>query len=295
MFTRSIYFNVNYLRGFLASFCFIIVEKIVVTCYNFSYEVGVSMKKLKAFVFALLLFFLSTNSVFAVCDATESNTLNSLAANVRASYEIVQLESDEDVSFPDGITEEEADDFVFYRRYFRIHINNITEELYVVVTNETTDESTTYTYADAVDGTITIDALVTTQIMNYTIEIYSSSATNCANTKLYTTYLTTPKSNPYSSNAMCEGIEEFYLCHEYLSVDTDYSYYDLVEMMASYRDGHIDEDGDEIVEEPVEEETGFGDFLKENIAVVIIVVVVIIAAGGLITFVVIKKQRSKVV
>ena len=170
------------------------------------------MKKIRVFTLAILLFFLSTN-VYAVCDVTESNTLNSLATNVKVSNEVVEVEvpMDENVNPPDGLTEEEDQNFVAYQDYFRIYISNVTEELYVVVTNESTNESKTYTYDDVENGVITFDEKVYVFITSYKIDVYSSDKTNCPDTKLYTLYLTTPLYNSYSETAVCEGIEDFYL------------------------------------------------------------------------------------
>ena len=251
------------------------------------------MKKIKVFTLAILLFFLSTN-VYAVCDVTETNTLNSLATNVRISYEVVQVEVPVDEGFnpPDGLTEEEDQNYVAYRNYFRFYISNVTEELYIVVTNQSTNESTTYTYEDAVDGIITFDARVFIEIVNYTIDVYSSSATNCPDTLLYTWYETTPMYNSFSESNLCEGIEDFYLCHEYLSVETSFDNFE--RLVQEYRDGHIDDNGEEIVT-PEEPDEGFLGFISDHLVEVIIVAVVIVAAGGLITFVVIKKQRSRIV
>lgn len=251
------------------------------------------MKKIKAFAFTFLLFFLSTN-VYAVCDVTETNTLNSLATNVRISYEVVQVEipMDENFNPPDGVSDEDMEDYVAYQDYFRFYISNVTEELYVVVTNQETNERRTYTYDDVVDGVITFDEVVGISITNYTIEVYSSSATNCPDSLLYTWYETTPMYNVFSESSLCVGIEEFYLCHEYLSVDTSFENFN--QLVGEYRAGHIDDNGEEITE-PVEDDGGFFEFIGDHLVVVIVVAVIIVAAGGLITFVVIKKQRSRIV
>ena len=250
------------------------------------------MKKIRVFTLAILLFFLSTN-VYAVCDVTESNTLNSLAVNVSANYEVIEKEVpiDENYNFPDGMNEELLEDYVATREYFRIYIANVTEDLYVIVKNQGTGEEVTYTFADVVDGIITFDADIYVVNTNYTIEIYSSDETNCPDTKLYTLYLTLPAFNPYSETAYCEGIEDFYMCHKYLSVDVDFSTF--YEDTENYRNGLIDGDGEEITE-PVEG-NGFLEFLGDHLVIVIVIVVIIVAAGGLITFVVIRKQRRRIV
>lgn len=256
------------------------------------------MKKLKAFSFALLLFFASIIYVYAACDATETNELNSLAVNVGVDYEIIEKEITVDEGFnpPDGLTEEEQENYTPKKTYFRIHIRNVTEDLYVVVTNQSTNQSTTYTYDNAVDGVISFDESVYIFSTNYTIEVYSSALTNCPNTKLYTTYLTTPMYNSYSETAICDGIEDFYLCHEYLSVSIDnISYADFLKLAEEYKAGNLNDDGTEKNPVVEEDENGFIQFLKDNAVIVIVVVIVIIAAGGLITYVVIRKQRSRIV
>lgn len=254
------------------------------------------MKKFKALIFTLILFFVSSDFVYAVCEASETNTLNSLAVNVSASYEIVEIgvPLEEGENPPDGWDESGEEEYISYQDYFRIYISNITEELYVVVTNELTGEEQTFTYEDTENGVVSFDVGVGRFITNYTIEVYSSDETNCPDTRLYTHYLTTPMFNIYSEYSLCMGIEEFYLCHPYLSVDVDFS--NVYDLIWEYRDGHIDEDGEEIV--PVDEEEpepGFGDFLLEHWTIITVVVVAIIAVGGLITFVIIKKRRSKIV
>ena len=256
------------------------------------------MRKLKAFSFALLLFLASSTYAYAACDVTETNELNSLAANVGVDYEVIEKEITVDEGFnpPDGLTDEEQENYVPKKSYFRIYIRNITEDLYVVVTNQSTNQSTTYTYSDAVDGVISYDEAVYIYSTNYTIEIYSSTSTNCPDTKLYTTYLTTPLYNNYSETAICDGIEDFYLCHEYLSVSIDnISYEDFLRLAEEYKAGKLNADGTEKNPVTEEEKNGFIEFLKDNVVIVIIVVVIIIAAGGLITYVVIRKQRSKIV
>lgn len=251
------------------------------------------MKKLKAFGFALLLFFTSSVYVNAACDATETNELNSLATNVNVDYEVLEgkLNPDE-FTPPDGLTDEELEEFVGTYSYYRIYISNVTEDLYVVVTNELNGQSTTYTYENSNNGVITIDYDNMLSITNFTITVYSSSKTNCPDTKLYTTYLVTPMFNEYSTLEMCDGYEDFYLCHDFLKVPS-VGFDKFLELLNEYKAGKINNDGEEI---PIEEEEGgFTQFLKDNAVIIIVVGVVIVTAGGLITYVVIKKQRSRII
>lgn len=251
------------------------------------------MKKFKDLLFALFLFVIGIPVVVAECTAEESNKLNSLAANVKANYEVIQKEVsiDEGFNYPDGLTEEEMNNYKAYRDYFRIYISNITEDLYVTVTNKNTNETTTYTYKDAVDGVISFEQKVLIEITNYTIVVYSSDETNCPNSKLYTLYVTTPLYNNFSESNLCDGIEDFYLCHEYLSVNTSFENFE--ELTSKYREGKIDDSGEEIIQQ--EETKGFINFIKEHKGIVITVSVVIVIIGGLVTVIIVKKQRSKII
>ena len=251
------------------------------------------MKRLLPFIFTLTLFFLGGYNAYAVCDATEMNRLNSLAVNVGVDYEIVELEIpvNEDVNPPDGLDADE--EYIPRKDHFKFYITNITEELYVVVTNELTEEKRTFTFDDAENCVITFADMTTVDMVDYTFEIYSSSVTNCPDTLLYTWYETTPMRNLYSHSSFCIGIEEFYLCHDYLSVQV--SFENLEELTREYREGHLNQDGEEVIVDEEEKDNGFMAFVEEHMTVIIIAAVIIVAAGGLITFVVIKKQRSRIV
>lgn len=250
------------------------------------------MKKLKAFIFTLTLFFASSSYVYAVCDATELNTLRSVAANVRASYEEMQGVLDpSEYTPPDGTGTE---DFTAYYNYFRIYITNLTEDIYVEVYNDANGETSTYTFEDSDNGTVTFDWDDITLLANFTITVYSSDNTNCSDTQLYTLYLTTPRFNSYSLYDMCDGAEDFYLCYEYLSVPDEVSFGEFVDLIERYKSGTIDDEGN-TVEEPVLEENGFVEFLRDHYVTIIIITVVVIAVGVAVTVIIVKKQRSRIV
>ena len=251
------------------------------------------MKKLKALIFALIFFFASSSYAYAVCDATETNELSRAAVNVRASYEEAQILADpEDYTPPDGTDIEEAPDV--YYLVFRIYITNLTEDLYVEVYNDVTDETETYTYADSDNGTVTIDWDGVRDITNFTIRVYSSDNTNCAGTELHSLYLTTPRYNSYSSYEMCDGAEDFYLCYQYLTIE-DVPFDEFVSSLERYKAGQIDDEGNEIVEPEPEEEGGFVQFLQDHLVAIIIIVVVVVACGVTVTVIIVKKQRSRIV
>ena len=246
------------------------------------------MKKMKVLLLASIIFICGILDVYAVCEADEYNTLNRLAMNMRVSYEARTEEKipDENYTFPDGLTPEEREEYRIITNYFAIYISNITEELYVTVRNDQTGTTETYTYEDAVDGLITIRQDDRTAVNNYTIIVYSSSETNCPDTRLRTMYVTTPLYNRYSTYDICDGAEEFYLCYEYLTIPLP-AETEFLELVQQYREGLIDDEGNEITEE----EESFWDFIKDHSAVFIIVIVAIVAIGGVVTVIITKKRR----
>ncbi len=255
------------------------------------------MKKYGGIIVALFVFLINLSVVQAACTTEEMNKLNSLAVRVTADTDVVELEMpmEEGDNPPDGLTDEELENYLKEETIFRIYISNITEELYVKVTDTQSEETKTYTYQDAKDGVITIDQEEITSTNNYTIEVYSSDKTNCPDSKLYTLYETTPLYNYYSEQALCEGIEDFYLCHEFLSVPL-VSYDEFVTLAERYREGMVNENGEEVTpDEDKKEEKGFAKFLKDNRNIIIVVSIVVVAVGGLVTVIIVKKQRSRIV
>ncbi len=251
------------------------------------------MKKFKGCLLSLATFLICLTNVDAACSAEEQNKLNSLAVNVGANYEVIEkeIEVGENYNFPDGLSEEEFENYVVKRKFFRISITNLTEDLYVVVTDQATKESKTYRYSDSDNGTVYFDEALAVIINNYTIDVYSSSNTGCPDTKLYSLALTTPMYNNYSESVMCNGIENFYLCHPYLSVDVSFDNFE--SLVEKYKAGNVDDNGEEIKKD--EKKKGFKEFLKEHKAIIIVTSVGIIAVGGLVTTIIVKKQRSRIV
>ncbi len=248
------------------------------------------MKKFVVLVFTIAIFFSSTLLVKAVCDTSELNKLKSLALNVKASYELAKRDVTKDpgYAYPDGLTDEEQEQYQDFVSYFKIHINNLTEDMYVEVTNNKSDEKKVYTYNDTIDGNITFDQTDIVRLRKYTITIYSSGNTGCEGTKLYTTYVTTPMFNSFSEEPMCNGAEDFYLCREWLS--TTYNVDNVSERIEKYKKGLLNKDGEETP--PEEEKKGFIEFVKEHKGIVAITAIGVIAIGGLVTVIIVKKQRS---
>jgi len=241
------------------------------------------MRKIETLLFTLLTFFMSIGSVSAACTAEEEVNLNKEAYNIKVSYE-PKTEAYLDVDPPDG---DPDDSTPVISVYHEIYINNVTENLYVKVTDSIDKETKTYTYKDAKDGVISFTWNNLWEITDFTIEVFASDKTNCPNKKIYTTHLTTPLYNDYSNYQICDGIKEFYLCYEYLTVP-QVDFYTFESLASKYRQGLIDKDGQEKKEE---EEKGFIAFVKKHKVMIGVTTLVVIVAGGIVTVIIIRKQR----
>lgn len=184
------------------------------------------MKKLAAF-FAMCA--LITMPVNAACSYTEKAEANTKAANIKINYEVVE-------------DKQESDMGTSINEYFKISILNVTKELYVVVSNDVTNDKVTYTFDDAKDGVITFNWDNIETVTNFTFTIYASNQTPCYNEELKTIRKQTPRFNDFSNRAICDGMEDFYLCQKYTNIaEIDESMF--IEKVASFKDGKITEEG----------------------------------------------------
>lgn len=252
------------------------------------------MKKMKVMILGILgvaLFFVGVQSVIATCTSAETNTLNSLASNVQVDYDILveERKPGEGEGYPDGLTDEEKENYTFKEQYIVVYISNITEDLYVTVLDDVSNTTTTYTYDDAEDGVISFQVNDIFSVTNYTITVYSSDNTSCADTRLRILYLTTPRYNSYSQYDICDEAADFYLCYEYLTTE-EISYDRFLELVNRYINEHTTDssDGEEEGEGGIQ---GFLEFLKENIVLTVVVIVVILAAVGVTVVIIIRRRR----
>lgn len=177
------------------------------------------MKKILTFVIAMFLLNIRVSAA-SLCSYTEQAELNSKAANIKVSYEVI-----------DDVVGSDDEGYIDY--YFKVSIVNVTEDFYVVVKNDYNDEEQTYYSSDAVDGIITIKWRYSDKVTNFNIQAYTSSNTNCPNEKFKTVYLTTPRFNEYSEREICLDYPDFNYCQKFVTfaeINDD----EFVEKMVSY-------------------------------------------------------------
>lgn len=236
------------------------------------------MKKILSFLVVMFLFNINVSAA-SLCDYTEQSELNSKAANVKVSYDIV----DSKVTFEDG----DAD-----IRIFRIQILNVTEDFYVIVKNDINKEEKTYYSTDAVDGVISFDWDYAETVTNFTIQVYTTNKTNCADEKYKTFYLTTPRYNEYYNIETCQELTDFYLCQEFVTF-AEVSRDKFISQLESYRNGDVNNKGEEQEENenPTITDKIF-EFIDNNKWYIIGGLSVIIIASFVIHRVKTKKQRE---
>lgn len=252
------------------------------------------MKRFFYGIFSVFIFFSITFHVSAECSTSDLNELKKEAGKVVASH--VEKEGEYDpgtYSPPEGLSDEDLENYKATYLYFEINIFNLTENLYIKVYNDVTGETNTYYYSDSDEGTIRFDFKRIKRIGKNTITVYASENTNCANMELYSFTYSTPRFNEYSTYSLCNNNPDFYLCYRFLTVETNIEFEEFVNAITRYEKGKIDNQGNEIPPEEPKEEKNFGTFLKENKFVLIGVTTGVIILGGTITFFIIKKKRSK--
>ena len=205
------------------------------------------MKKGMILVLSVFFFFISSVCAASSCSYQEQSSINSIASQVKASYELKEGILDPSKYLVPAVvagTEEEST-YVAKYRYLQISILNITEETYVKVKSED-GYSKTIEYSDTYQGIYSLDWDDLTKITPLTIEVYSSNKTGCPNEKYRVLYLTLPKANEYASSSECVDNENFYLCKELITFqEPDFNTFE--KKIAAYKEGKISNIGEELV------------------------------------------------
>ena len=115
------------------------------------------MKKCLAIMLSLICIPNIVNAASS-CTYAEQNELYQKAANIKPKVEIVQ----ETLHFNDGDVDADI---------FQISVLNITEDFYVVITNNYNSETKTLTYSDVTDGVATYTWRNIDAVTNFTYKV----------------------------------------------------------------------------------------------------------------------------
>lgn len=244
------------------------------------------MKKFSIIVLALITILTSQKFVNAEssCSYSEQVEFNNLAANVKSTYEAVDIYDGKTIDI-DG-TGNEVDNSV---RGLRISILNITDDIYIKLKNKNTNEEKTYYYKDTTNGTLTFDTIDVLEVTEYTVEVYANKY-SCAG-ELYRTFtFTTPRYNRFSLYTVCNDNPGFYYCQEFVQ-SAEISLEDISTLLIKYQDQQKQE-------EEQEENKGLWDkikeFYKEHTIAINIGASVLVIVGVTSTVILVKKRRSRV-
>lgn len=245
-------------------------------------------------LFLLALLFLVPNYVKAAssCSYSEQAELNEIVSHVNANYEVVEVSMGEyyDVDhFGDEGYETVKEHFV---KGFNIHILNITEDIYVKVSNNVNAEVKTYHYKDTQDGIATFQTLDNERLVTYTIEVYSNKY-SCAGEMYRKFTLTTPLYNNYAERPQCEGNEEFYYCQEFINSE-NITFNEFIDKFSEFYAQKQEEEEKRLEEENKSFLDKMKDFYNHNKIVIYSIGGVIVVMGVATAVVLIKKRRSRV-
>ena len=230
------------------------------------------MNKKILVLFSIIAFFISSSNIKAasLCSYKEQTELGGKAANIKASYE--------------GITdkvEHHNGEYEYYEvSLLEVSLLNLTDEFYIVATNDKNKETYNFTSKDVTDGVIKFKWYDVFEVANFTFKVYSSEKTNCPDELYKTLYLTLPRYNKYYDLTICHELTDFYLCQEYVTtkeVDEKIFY----ERLESYQSGKIDGKGEDIEENKTLIDKIISFLIKYKWYVVGGASIIIIAVGGI--------------
>ena len=243
------------------------------------------MKKILALIVVSFLFVTNVNAA-SKCSYAEQTELNGKAGNVKVSYAIKEVDVKGNyINMDTGETYDTSKAEVF-----EITILNLSEDLYVVVTNDIDESVRTIRYGNTSNGMATFIWNNNDNITNFTFNIYSSDKTNCKDEVYKTLYLTTPRYNNLYGYQVCQGLEDFYLCQKYVNFNK-VSEGDFYKKISQYNNKEIDDNGEQIVPE----KTVFDkiiNFIKQNKWFIVSGIVLVAGAVVAINYSKGKKQRD---
>lgn len=207
----------------------------------------------------------SAEEADGTCDYAKQNELNKIASNIKVSYEV----SPE----PD--------------LYFTVNIFNLTEDVYIVVSDDNTRARTEYNYTEENKGNISIRSDEIYKKVEFTIEVFPRYV-SCANNNLRNITISTPRFNPYYSSYLCDDIKEYSLCQKWS--DFEISFEDFKKRIDEYKISLTKEEEKTQDEADVSLMDKLVDFVLDNY-ILIMASGAIIVGGAVAGIITIRKRR----
>lgn len=187
------------------------------------------MKKI-LLVFSFILMISFNNVWAATCDNTEMKKLNAVASNIKVSYE-VETKTVENANYEvDGGKKTISVNTII------VDIYNITDDIFIIVSNNANSDKKTITYADTENGKYKFDTYsVSNIVVTYTFDIYAKNEP-CKPRKLKSLEFVKPVENPYHYTEECKKNLDIPFCAQFVTeIDQNVDIYNIKEDIENYR------------------------------------------------------------
>ena len=211
------------------------------------------------------------------CNNEDSKKVKDAAQKIEVSYTIKNMlvGTSIDIDEPDMPEVEE------YDYGFEIAIKNITEDIYVVVKNDYSNDVFTYHCADTENGVKTFESIATDEAVNFTFEVKSENV-NCKDEDYRKITLTTPIYNLYYRYHFCSDNPKSKVCKMFVNEKISAKEF-ATEVNAKKEENQKSDDSNK---------KNVPTFVKENKYLFIIGGIVIVIIGVATVCVKIKKRRG---
>lgn len=210
------------------------------------------------------------------CNNEDANKFKDVAKKVNISYQVKEIVAGEGID----IDEPGAPAVELHDLGFEISIKNITEDIYVVVKNDYSNDTFTYHYKDTENGTKTFQSLANDENVTFTFEIKSENS-NCINETFRKVSLTTPIYNSFSEKQYCVDNPKLDICQKFVGEKYTSEDFDK-EVSKNNKDNKTDNSNE-----------NKNNFIKDNKYLFIIGGSVIVIIGVATALVQVKKRRSR--
>ena len=182
----------------------------------------------------------------------------------------------------------------------KVEITNLSEDVYLIVSNNnknTKKQNIKLTSKDAKDGKITYFTEYSSDLVTYSIKVYSSNG-DCMDELFREFEFVTPIYNRFSDMDICDNYKEFKYCQKYITEDRPTQQEFMVELNA-YQKKHkvTTNNAGKVIDSTLEEHKELlnkdKDKKDDNLLIIIAVIAVVLVTGVVIVIVLRKKKEVK--
>lgn len=148
------------------------------------------------------------------CNSKELDELFKRARKVELETKMIKVfhETGVDTSDP------EMGPVDIYVEVLEVTLNNVTDDIYIKVTNDANKNEQILKKKDFKDGKVKFNTEYTTKVITYTIEVHANKY-DCVDEVVRKFTVQTPIFNRYSDMYVCNDYPDFYYCQEYINHD----------------------------------------------------------------------------